>query len=292
MSTSWGIDPLKDANGVVTIGTTSADLRQIQGGLYSPGLISGGLVTRSASALTYTISPGVAAFPIVTGETPQTVLGAIPNRVLTTTAPASGTRLDMIIAEQRTVTTDGDPNIDVRIVTELPPRSVLLDAYIVSNTTANTNAAVRSADIKYSIPFGAPRGLPWYTQRSTFNGTFTATKSNVINGSFYLPSDRVVDCKLSTSLNSSGAIKFDNTKYCEAAFAVYIDSIWKWTWTSGGLHQAMQDYHWSETLTVAQGTHTIRVERWASVGPGTPFQRYGQGNLGTLFEIRDVGPSA
>lgn len=292
MSTSWGIDPLKDGNGVVTIGTTAADLRQIQGGLYSPGLISGGGVTRSASALTYTVAPGVAAFPIVTGAVPQTVLGAIPAKVLTTTAPVSGTRLDMIIAEQRTVSTDGDPNIDVRIVTELPPRSVLLDAYIVSNTTTNTNAAVRSADIKYSIPFGAPRGTPWFTYRSTFNGTFNATKVAAASGSFYLPSDRYVTCRLSTSLNSSGAVKFDNTKYCEAAYAVYLNGIWKFTWTTGGLHQAMQDYFFEEALTLTAGTYTVRVDRWASVGPGTPFQRYGTGNLGMLFEVKDAGPAA
>jgi hypothetical protein len=197
----------------------------------------------------------------------------------------------MIYALQRTVAVDGDPNIVIQIGTVLPARAVLLDAYIISNTTANTAAAVRSADIRYSIPYGAARGTPWFSQRSTFNGTFNDTKLAAVSGSFYLPSDRVVDFKLSASLNSSGAIKFDAAKYCEAAYALYLDGIWKFTWTTNGLHQAMADYYWSETLTVLQGTHTIRVDRWRSAGPGTPFQRYGQGNLGSYFEVRDVGPA-
>jgi hypothetical protein len=300
MTTGFGADPVKDVNGNVTVGTTEQDIRQITGSLYSAGLISGGVVTRSASAMTYSVSAGVAAFPItVDASTPykpenqRTVLGPIPAAPsLATTAPSSGTRVDMIYAQQLTPTDDGDANVVVRIGTTLPARSVLLDAYIVSSTNTNTMATVKSVDIKYSIPYGAPRGTPWFSQRSTYNGTFNATHLAAASGSFFLPSDRVVSCNLNTSLNSNGAVGFDNSKYCEAAFAVYIDNIWKFTWTTQGLHQAMADYNWQEMLTIPAGTHTVRVDRWRSAGVGTPFQRYGQGNLGLLFEIRDVGPAA
>lgn len=293
MATSWGIDPLKDIDGIVTIGTTADDFRQIQGGLYSAGLISGGVITTSASALTYTVAPGVAAFPIVTTGAPQTVLGPIPAATLTTTAAAAGTtRVDIVYAQQRLVSVEGDPNIVVAIGTSLPARAVLLDSFIVTPTTTNTSTATRNADIKYSIPYGAPRGTPWFSARSTFNGTFNDTHVAAAAGTFYLPSDRMVSFNLSTSLNSSGAVKFDNTKYCEAAYAVYLDNVWKFTWTTQGLHQAMADYNWEERLTVPSGSHVVRVDRFRSAGPGTPFQRYGQGNLGLLFEVRDVGPVA
>lgn len=282
MSTSWGIDPLKDANGVVTLGTSSADLRQIQGGLYSPGLISGGLVTRSASALTYTVSPGVAAFPIVTGATPQTVLGAIPSKSLTTTAPSSGSRLDMIIAEQRTVATDGDPNIDVRIATSLPPRAVLLDAYLVSSTTANTNSAVRQADIKYSVPYGASMGAIFW-KRSTFSGNFTVAANDII-GSFYLPTDRLLTVSLTATLSAYGAIRFDDTKYCETGYDIYIDEIKRWGWTSPGLHQATAEYHWSDVINIAAGAHTVRTVRHRAAGPGTPVAS------AALLSLTDNGP--
>jgi hypothetical protein len=294
MATSWGIDPLKDGSGNVTIGTTAADFRQIQGGLYSPGVISGGVVTRSSSAMTYTVSGGVAAYPIITSGVPQTVLGPIPSGVLTTTAATSGTRVDIVYAQQRTVAVEGDPNIIIAIGTSLPERAVMLDSFIVSTTTTNTESLAATADIKYSIPYGAPRGTPWFSQRSTFNGTFNATKTRAANGVFYMPSDRNVTFNLSTSLNSSGAVGFDNSKYCEAAFALYIDNVWRFTWTTGGLHQAMQDYNWEESGILLEGSHTVWVDRWKSAG-GTsalPYQRYGTGNLGLLFEIRDVGPTS
>ena len=293
MTTSWGIDPLKDAEtGAVLLGTTAADFRQIQGGLYSPGLISGGVVTRSSSDMTYSVSGGVAAYPIITSGVPETVLGPVPAQVVTTTAAVSGTRLDMVYAKQRTVAVDGDPNIIIEVGTFLPDRAVLLDAFLVTTTTSSTMSAVRQADIKYSVPYGAVISKPFFTHRSAYNGTFTSTKQAAAAGSFYMPMDRLVSVRISTSLSANGAGGFDNSKYCEAAYAVYIDDVWRWTWTSHGLHQAWSEHFWEENIQISQGSHTIRVDRWRSVGPGTPVQRYGQGNLGLLCEIRDAGPVA
>lgn len=303
MTTGFGADPIKDANGLVTVGTTESDIRQITGSLYSAGLISGGIVTRSPTALTYSVSAGVAAFPMtVDTSTPykpynqRTVLGPIPatQAPLTTTAPASGTRTDIIYAQQLTPADDSDANIVVRVGTVLPPRAVMLDSFVVASTNTNTNAATPTGDIKYSVPYGAPRGTPWFSHRSTFNGQFDSTQTNAVNGTFYMPADRNVAFTLKTSLNSKDAVGFDNAKYCEAAYALYIDNIWKFTWTTGGLHQAMQDYNWEERGVILEGPHTVVVKRWRSAGATTsyPYQRYGQGNLGLLFEIRDVGPSA
>lgn len=286
MTTSWGIDPLKDANGVVTMGTTAADFRQIQGGLYSPGLISGGKVTRSASAMTYTVSAGVAAFPIVTGTNPQTVLGPIPAGTLTTTAPSSGTRVDMIYALQRTVAVEGDPSIVLALGTTLPAKAVLLDAFIVSSSNTNTNAAVRQADIKWSIPYGASLGL-LVNRRSTFMGNFTATATD-LTGSFYLPTDRITRISIQVGLSAAGAVKFDNSTYCEAGYEVYIDDVLKFRWTSQGLHQAWAENFWSETLQLSAGSHTYKTVRYRAQVPGTPVVREG----GAIFQIQDAGPVA
>lgn len=288
MATSWGIDPLKDTNGVVTMGTTAADFRQIQGGLYSPGLISGGKVTRSASAMTYTVSAGVAAFPIVTGTTPQTVLGPIPSGTLTTTAPSSGTRVDMVYAVQRTVAVEGDPGIVLGFGTTLPNKAVLLDAFIVSSSNTNTNAAVRQADIKYSIPYGASLGL-LVNRKSTFTGSFTISATD-LTGSFYLPTDRIIRVSIQAGLSSLNAIKFDNTKYCEGGYDVYIDDIKKFGWTSQGLHQAWAENYWSDTVQLSAGSHTyksVRYPAYNGVGLGTPVVRGG-----AIFQIQDVGPVA
>lgn len=303
MTTGFGADPIIDGNGLVTVGTTEDDIRQITGSLYSAGLISGGLVTRSPTGLTYSVSAGVAAFPITVDTTTpykpynqRTVLGPIPatQTPLTTTAPSSGTRVDIIYAQQLTPANDSDANIVVRVGTVLPPRAVMLDAFIIASNHTNTNAATPTGDIKYSVPYGAPRGTPWFSYRSTFSGTFNDTPLNAAHGFFYMPADRNVSFSLKTSLNSNGAVKFDNAKYCEAAYALYIDNFWKFTWTTGGLHQAMQDYNWEERGVILEGQHEVFVRRWKSAGDtaALPYQRYGQGNLGLLFEIRDVGPAA
>lgn len=298
MTTGFGADPLKDENGNVLVGTTEEDIRQITGSLYSPGLISGGIVTRSASALTYTISNGVAAFPIVADATKpenrRTVLGPIPAVTLNVTPPSSGSRTDIIWARQLTPSNDGNATIVVELGTVLPARAVMIDSYTISAGATNSNAAVKTGNITYSIPYGAPRGTPWFTHRSTFNGVFTATKLAAAAGQFYLPSDRYVTYNLSTSLNSNGAVKFDNARYCEAAYALYLNNEWKFTWTTGGLHQAMQDYYFEEAGTLTAGNYSVRVDRWKSAGDAIaqPYQRYGTGNLGLLFQIRDAGPAA
>lgn len=285
MAVSWGIDPLKDVNGNVTIGTTAIDYRKIQGALYSPGLISGGVVTRSASALTYTVSDGVAAFPIVTGSSPQTALGPIPAGTLTTTAPSSGTRVDMVYATQRTVAVEGDPSVVLGYGTTLPAKSVLLDAFIVSSTNTNTNAAVRQANIAYSIPYGASLGL-LVDRVSTFQGIIASSAPD-LSGSFYLPTDRLLRVSVMASLNSNGAVKFDNTKYCEAGYNLNFDGVNKFSWTSVGLHQAWAEMYWSGTLTLPAGSHTyqtIRFPAYVGAGLGTPYVRTSK------LQIEDIGP--
>jgi hypothetical protein len=284
MATSWGIDPLKDVNGIVTMGTTAADFRQIQGALYSPGLISGGLVTRSASAMTYTVSNGVAAYPIVTGTNPQTVLGPVISGVVNTTAPVSGTRVDIVYATQRTVAVNGDPAIVLGVGTTLPANSVMLDAFIVSSSNTNTNAAVRQADIKYSIPYGASMGL-LVNRKSTFVGGFSVS-SNDLSGSIYVPTTRLLRVSLQAGLSSQNAVGFDNSKYCEAGYDIYIDEVKKFGWTSQGLHQAWAETFWSDTIELPAGSHTYRTVRYRAAGTGMCMARGG-----AIFQIQDVGPA-
>lgn len=293
MTTGWGADPIKDGSGNVTVGTTAADIRQITGSLYSAGLISGGVVTRSPSALTYTVSNGVAAFPMTADlsspyrpENQRTVLGPIPAKVLTTTAPSSGTRVDIIYAQQHTPADDSDANVVVEYGTTLPARAVLLNAFIVSAGNTNTNQTVRTMDVKYSIPYGASLGM-LYNVRSTFNGAFTVRATD-LSGTFFLPTDRLVRVSLMASLSASGATGFSNAHYCEAGYDIFIDGVKKYTWTSVGLHQAWAEHNWSDVIVLPAGTRTIRSERFRSIGPGTPVAR--ATNYGALLSVEDIGP--
>jgi hypothetical protein len=295
MTTSWGIDPLKDGTGKVTLGTTAADFRQIQGGLYTPGVISGGVITRSASAHTYSVSAGVAAFPIVTGASPQTVLGPIPAYVLTIPPPGSGSTTYIIYARQRTVAVEGDPNVVVDFGTTLPDRAVMLNSFIVSSTTANSNAAVKTGDIKYSIPYGASLGI-LYQHTATANWAFTGRAADG-TGSFFLPTDRLVRVTLTATLSAVratsqiAAVGFDNAAYCEAGYDMFLDGVKKFSWTSIGLHQAWAEHTWTGILTIPQGTHTVKYERYQAKGPGWPFVR-GNSSGGNMFILEDVGPVA
>jgi hypothetical protein len=275
MTTGWGIDPLK-SGGVVTAGTTSADFRQIQGGLYSPGLISGGKITRSGSALTYTVSAGVAAFPIVN-----------------TTAPSSGTRTDIIYAQQRQVSIEGDPNIVVAVGTSLPARAVMLDSYIVSSSNTNTNASVKTGNITYSIPYGASLGR-LVNITSMFNTTFnTAAASTVGTGTFFLPTDRMVQFSLTVSVSANGAVGFSNTAYCEAGYDVYFDNVKIYSWTTMGLHQAWQEVYWMDYVQFSAGSHTIKVDQYRAQGPGTPRGRAVNATSPyAKIVVLDVGPVA
>jgi hypothetical protein len=306
MTTGFGADPLKDGNGVVTVGTTAEDLRQITGSLYSAGLISGGVITTSPSALTYTVSSGVAAFPIVadtsTPYKPQnqrTVLGPIPATSITVSAPVSGTRTDIVYAQQLTPTDDADANIVVRYGTALPARAVFLGSFTVSSGNTNSNAFVRSGDIKWSIPYGASLGrlvniTNMFNSAFTVAATGTQPRSTVGSGSFYVPTDRLVKVTLTVQVSANAAVGFDNSKYCEAAYDVFLDNIKQFTWTTMGLHQAWQEITFTGDLQLTGGaaSRTIRVEHYRNVGPGTPRGRASAGAPYARLVVEDIGPVA
>lgn len=294
MTTGFGIDPILNANGDVTVGTTSDDLRRITGSLYSPGLISGGDVTRSSTALTYSVSNGVAAFPIVVDNSkppkPQnrrTVLGPIPATVLNTTAPATGTRVDIIYAQQLTPATDNDSNVVVKIGTSLPARSVLLDSYIVSAGQANTNLTTRTGNIAFSIPYGASLGTLVNKTVLTSPTLNTTTKHTVISGSFYLPTDRAVNAFVTAGFSAVGAVRFSDTTYCEAGLELAVGGVTLTTWTTVGLHQAWAETTYREGYYFAEGTHTFTLKVFRATGPGTPILR----NRGIQLMIQDIGPT-
>jgi hypothetical protein len=304
MTTGFGADPLKDGNGVVTVGTTAEDIRQITGSLYSAGLISGGVITTSPTALTYTVSAGVAAFPIVTDtSTPykpqnqRTVLGPIPATTLTTTAPTSGTRTDIVYAKQLTPAADGDANIVVGIATTLPARAVALGTYTVTAGNTNSNAFTKTGSIVWSIPYGASLGR-LVGVNSYFNSTFGITtgnptgRSTVASGAFYLPTDRLLSVQLTVAVSANGAVGFDNSKYCEAGYDVFWDNNKLVSWTTMGLHQAWQEVNWDIDVSSNPGSHTIRVEHYRAAGPGTPRGRGLAGAPYARLMVTDIGPIA
>lgn len=279
MTTGLGTEPTKDANGAIISGTSSNDMRKIWGGLYSPGLVSGGLITRSASALTYTVSSGVAAISPATG---QTILAPIPATTLTTTAPSSGTRTDIVYVQQRYPDIEGDSEVVVSYGTSLPARAVLLGSYTVSSSNTNSNSFVATGTVDFSIPYGASLGT-LYTFKDTLYGGYTVRTTRT-SATISLPTDRTVRFAITTSQNAIGAYRFDNSTYCEAGFDVFVDGVLTFPWSSPGLHQAWSEVNWSDTKVLPRGTHTVSYQLYRGIGPGVPFHRY------TIFKVSDEGP--
>jgi hypothetical protein len=128
----------------------------------------------------------------------------------------------------------------------------------------------------------------------TVAATGTQPRSTVGSGSFYVPTDRLVKVTLTVQVSANAAVGFDNSKYCEAAYDVFLDNIKQFTWTTMGLHQAWQEITFTGDLQLTGGaaSRTIRVEHYRNVGPGTPRGRASAGAPYARLVVEDIGPVA
>lgn len=290
MASGFGVDPTKDGTGAITSGTTSQDIQQIYGSLYTPGLVNGAQITTSASNMTYSVAPGVGVVPVSTGNNipipiPATVVNASPG--------GSATRTDIIYAQQRLPSIEGDSNVIVNVGPTLPARAITLGTYTVPANATNTNAATGPGDITYSIPYGVGRGLLFQSIYST-SGTLSNNLTRWGYGSIFLPTDRRLRFKISAVLYANGASGFDNAHYCQYYFLPDIDNNDMVIWDTPGLHQAWATYNFDYDLNVSAGHHTVNIGMGRKIGPGTAGTFYGTdgqgfGRTGIVFSIEDIG---
>lgn len=291
MTSGFGVDPTLDGNGAVVSGTSSQDIREIFGSLFSPGLISGGGVSTSASAMTYTVAPGVCVIPTATG---QSVPAPIPAGVLTVASgPASGSRTDIVYAQQRFPSIEGDSEVSLGVASTLPPRAVQLRTFTVPAGVTNTNAATSSNTVDYSIPYGAKLPTLHYYQMAWSGGLINGL-TRYGHGTINLPTDRRVRFTIRAVLYSAGASGFDNSKYCEWYFLPNFDNGDFVIWTTGGLHQAWQTYIWQQEVNMSAGTHSVNFGTGRKIGPGTASTFFGTdsqgfGRNGIEFIVEDAG---
>lgn len=288
MASGFGVDATVNAStGEVLSSTTSQDIRRIMGSLYSPGVISGGVVTTSASGLTYSVSAGVAAIQTATGQIVLT-----PFDSATATSVGTAARTDIIYVKQN-FPADGNSNAVVGLNNTLPKNALALARFSVPAGATNTNAAIRQGNTDYAIPYGASLGALW-----TYTDTRNATLPNALErrgqGKIYLPTDRRIRFNIQTTLSASGAVGFDSSKYCEWAFWPMIDNSFPTKWTTPGLHQAWCTWQWEYEMNVVAGEHVVSYQTGREVGPGTAKQHYGfdvTNNMrtGTVFTVEDVG---
>lgn len=290
MTSGFGVDPTLNGSGVPTSGTSAQDIRKINGGLYTPGIISGVPVSTSPSAMTYSVGAGVVAIQVATGEI---ILAPVPATTVTTTvAPGTGTRTDIVYAQQKYPSIEGNSDVVVGVSTVLPSRAVAIKKFIVSAGNTNTNQTVISGSQSFVIPYGATLPRLHYYQY-TNSGSLPNGFTRVGQGSFYLPTDRLLRFSVSAVLNANGSTGFDNSKYCEYGLLPNIDGGDICIWSTPGLHQAWGVYQFSATIAVNAGQHTTNMGMVRIVGPGTAETHYGlfgsYGRRGIEYSVEDAG---
>lgn len=299
MTVGWGVDATVNGSGVVTSGTTASDVRKVWGALYSPGIVSGCVITRSASAMTYTVSSGVAAIKIVTGEV---VMAPVAGQTVPTiAAPTTGTRIDLIYAEQM-LPASGSSDVMVRVAqfatlaaVVVPANSVALGMYLISASQTNTNAATAQGSINYSIPYGSSMGTLHYYQY-TASDIFQPELQRFGHGNINLPTSRRVRFNARVVMHAVNAVGFDNTKYCSYGFLPSYDNVDFLNWQTPGLHQAWQTIQFSADVTMTAGEHPVNLGALRFEGPGLGQLHYGVDSLGFFrrgleFWVEDVGPA-
>lgn len=290
MTSGFGVDRSTDG----TSGTTSQDIRKINGALYKPGIISGCVVTRSGSSLTYSVTSGVVAISTGSGEI---VLAPVAAKTFTVTSPSSGSRTDVIYAQQRYPSIEGDAEVYVGAATSLPARSVELRTFIVPQGASNTNQASSSGGIDYSIPYGASLGV-LHRYVDTTVGKYSNGISRKGSGTIRLPTDRRLRFSLTTTLYAKDAIGYTNLHYAEYAFLPSIDDGDICIWQTPGLGQSWATYSFEAYLdSVPAGTHTVGYGGFKINGGDTDAWGHygvdpdGYGRTGTTFTVTDVGPA-
>lgn len=303
MTSGWGVDATV-VNSVVTSGTESADVRKVWGALYTAGVINGCAITRSGSDMSYAVASGVVAVAAAVGEI---IMAPVQGTTVPTLpAPGTGTRVDVVFAQQRQPT-DGDSTVKVDVLgfadetsIVLPPASQELGRFLVSAGQTNTNAAVEIGDVQYSIPYGGSLGVLHYWQNKYDGDLFNGYINRIGHGTYNLPTDRLVRYSYRTVLSARNASGFDNNKYCEYGYLFNNDRIGGSgdfvLHTTPGLHQAWATYQFESLIVIPAGVNTFHFAETKIVGPGNAWQHYGTdnsgfGRRGGEFIVEDLGPA-
>lgn len=281
----WGVDPTV-VGGIAKTGTTSEDVRKVWGALYTPGVVSGAVVTPSSTGLSYSISAGVVAIKIANGEV---IMAPVPAGTVNTTSVSSGTRKDIVYAKQN-LPADGDSLVVLGVAATLPARAVALGTFTVSAGNTKGTQFVRSASVDYSIPYGSSgAALHWW--RDTSNAAITTGTSDG-HGSFYLPTDRKIIISVDACVSSDSGLKgYNDASWTEARYAPYIDGVRMCTWYTPPLTAGWATYHFENYFDLTAGEHTVYLGFDRQAGPAYPLRHYAGADKfpGTNFVVRDAG---
>jgi hypothetical protein len=295
MSSGWGVDALLNANGFPIEGTESQDVRRILGSLYTPGIVTGANVTTSGSSLNLEVAPGVVV--INTGDGENVIAPVDATTVVAAPPPGSGSRTDIVYAQQLFPQIESSARVRVGIASELPERAVELDRFVVNVGNNTTSAFTRTGNRGFSVPLSQSGGI-LHMWNNKWDGVYAPEEHRQgHSGPIHFSTDRRVKISISVVMSAQNAVGFDNSKYVEWYFLPNIDGFDMIKWTTPGLHQAWATYYFEGYWDVTAGDHSFHFARGRQAGTGNAVGHYGvdangHGRTGLVFKVEDAGPIA
>lgn len=188
-------------------GTTPADMQRIIGAQYmNNGIIpNGGLRVEGTSSMAYKVNAGV-AFMWTSSAAKTGILVPVEETVVETVpAPATGSRTDVIYVDTLGVVHVAQASTH--------PTGIQIARFTVPAGITATSAAQQRIDRSFAVPTGGALGRMAHWS-DPGGGAATMQESTKTVERFVLPSDRLVEIRVSTTLRSvagPGSMYFDMT---------------------------------------------------------------------------------
>lgn len=292
MSTGWGVDAVKNAEGIATSGTSAQDIRNINSGLYNQGILYGCAVDTSTTAMTYTINRGVVSNALVWGEHVM-----MPVNKTTITVPKNtGTtaRTDYVYVKQNLPEKDGNNNIVFGISNspiDTYDQRLVLRKFLVPAGATTTSSAVRQGSINYSTPYGQA-GRLLVNKVDTYNGLLKNRQINQLGGDFSLATDRIIRTDITVTHDKEPGQTAGDRLTAE----IWVDNVKRATFSTGEIDtETYTTQCWAWYTQLARGDHNVTVKLFSHRKkvhnlPSTIYLRYGANSWpGQRVVVTDAG---
>lgn len=260
MSTGWGVDGVKNAQGIVTSGTSALDIRNINSGLYNQGILYGCTVDVSTTDMTYTIQRGVVSNALVWGEHVM-----MPVNKTTITVPKNtGTtsRTDYVYVKQNMPEKDGNNNIVFGVSNapiETYDQRLVLRKFLVPAGAATTSKAVRQGSVNFATPYGQA-GRLLVNKVDTYNGLLRNRQINDMGADFDLSTDRIIR----TDITVTHDMEPGQTGSDRLTAEIWVDSVKRATFSTGKIDtETYTTTSWTWYTELAKGQHNITVKMYS-----------------------------
>ncbi len=284
MATGFGIPNTPDG-----LGTTPEDIQVINAAEFPTAGVISGCEVEGTSTMTYKVRSGAVVVHLAPGRAVK--VPVMEQTINTQPAPRQGSRTDIIYVKQNTQAVDGNVSAVVKIGETLPQGAVMLSKREIRPGVAATSAAPEAGNVVYSRPVGGSLGRLFHNYFADDvvreDGVFTRGV-----GEFYLPTDRNVDIKLSSTVMARrpGGGAYGPNDRGSIVYKVYVDNEFKFRReVEYGFIAETKDI--SRSLTFKAGRHRIHYTVQRKVNTlGWQVQGGGEwGYAGDQIVVMDQG---